>query len=176
MDENAKKKRLVQIYTGNGKGKTTAALGLALRAVGQGMKVIMIQFLKGGEAGGEYLFTAQYPYFQIVRTNTQSCFEQSDEELNATTRETLALARKTLAGSDYDIVILDEICTAVKNGYLTSAQVLELVDSKPDTTELVLTGRGATEDIIQRADLVTEMAMVKHPYSNGIPARKGIEY
>lgn len=176
MNKNAKTKGLVQVYTGNGKGKTTAALGLALRASGQGMQVIMIQFLKGGEPAGEHLFTAQYPCFEIVRLNKDSCFTQSEQELGATTKETLAFVTKTIAEANYDIVILDEVLTAVKNGHLASEQVLELIDTKPEATELVLTGRSATEDIIARADLVTEMALVKHPFEGGIPARKGIEY
>ncbi|MFC1951204.1 cob(I)yrinic acid a,c-diamide adenosyltransferase [Chloroflexota bacterium] len=176
MNKNAETKGLVQVYTGNGKGKTTAALGLALRVSGQGMKVTMIQFLKGGEPAGEHLFTANYPSFEIVRLNENSCFTQNNEELKKTAADTLAFAAKTLAENKYDIVILDEVLMAVKNGHLTSAQVLKLIDIKPEATGLVLTGRGATEDVIARADLVTEMALVKHPFERGIPARKGIEY
>jgi len=168
---------LIQIYTGDGKGKTTAALGLALRAGGQGMKVIIIQFIKGDRTGGEHLFAAQYHPFEIVQLNTGDSFTQSLEELRSTTEQTLAFAEKTILGGGYDdVVILDEIFVAVNKGLVSTEQVLSLMSKKPESMELILTGRGAPKEIIEQADLVTEMVAVKHPLIKGIKARRGIEY
>lgn len=167
---------LIQIYTGDGKGKTTAALGLALRAGGQGMKVIIIQFIKGDRTCGEHLFAAQYHPFEIVQLNTGDSFTQSLEELRSTTEQTLAFAEKTILGGGYDMVILDEIFVAVNKGLVSTEQVLSLMSKKPESMELILTGRGAPKEIIEQADLVTEMVAVKHPLIKGIKARRGIEY
>lgn len=167
---------LIQVYTGDGKGKTTAALGLALRAVGQGLKAIIIQFIKGDCPCGEHLFATQHHLFDIVQLNTKSCFGQTSEELSSTTEQTLALAEKALLSGEYDVVILDEIFVAVNMGVVSIEQVLSLTSKKPDKTELILTGRMAPKEIIERADLVTEMVEVKHPFKKGITARKGIEY
>ena len=167
---------LVQVYTGEGKGKTTAALGLALRAAGQDMKVIIIQFVKGGPTCGEHLFVARYHPFEIVQLNTGNSFTQTTEELRPVTEQTLSLAEKTLTEGKYDVVILDEIFAAVNTGLITTAQVLDLMKKKPEKAELVLTGRDAPAEVIQKADLVTEMLVIKHPFTKGIPARRGIEY
>jgi len=167
---------LIQVYTGDGKGKTTAALGLALRAAGQGMKVIVIQFIKGDPACGEHLFTSQCPLFDIIQVNPESSFDQTVEELKPTTEETLAFAEKVLLGGEYDVVILDEILVAINMGVVSTERILSLISKKPEPTELILTGRGAPEEIIKQADLVTEMVAVKHPFTRGISARRGIEY
>jgi cob(I)alamin adenosyltransferase len=169
-------KGLIQVYTGDGKGKTTAALGLALRAVGQGMKVIIIQFIKGDPTCGEHLFAAQYRPFEIVQLNTKSRFDQTLEELRPPTEKTLAFAEETILGGDYDVVILDEIFVAVNKGLVSTEQVLNLMSSRPEEMELILTGRGAPREIIQKADLVTEMLAINHPSTKGIAARRGIEY
>ena len=169
-------KGLVQVYTGNGKGKTTAALGLALRMAGQGGKVIIIQFIKGGSLGGEHRFAEKYQAFNIVQPNTENSFTQSLEELRPVTEKTFSLALRAASSGDYDMVILDEILVAVGKGLLSTAQVLDLINQKHEKVELVLTGRGATPEITERADLVTEMVAVKHPLSRGVPARPGIEY
>lgn len=179
MSDRAEKKipkRLIQVYTGDGKGKTTAALGLALRAVGQGMKVIIIQFVKGDRTCGEHIFVSKYHPFDIVQPNIKSSFTQPREELRLTTEQTLAFAKETVLGGEYDMVILDEIFVAVSKGLITVEQVLNLLSQKPERVELILTGRGAPEEVIQQADLVTEMVAVKHPFTKGIPMRKGIEY
>jgi len=165
----------IQVYTGNGKGKTTAALGLALRAAGRGMRVVVIQFLKG-ETSGEQLFAARYHLFEIVQLNKGNCFRQTLDELRPITGQTLSLAEEKLTKGDYDIIILDEIFTAVSRELITTAQVIDLLDKKPENVELVLTGRKAPREVIERADLVTEMAAVKHPFSEGVKGRKGIEY
>ena len=167
---------LIQVYTGDGKGKTTAALGLALRAVGQGMKVIVIQFIKGDRTCGEHLFAAQYHPFEIVQLNPGDSFAQSLEELRSTTEQTLAFTEKTIFGGDYDVVILDEIFVAVNKGLVSTEQVLSLMSKKPEPMELILTGRGAPKKIMEQADLVTEMVAIKHPFTKGITARRGMEY
>ncbi len=167
---------LIQVYTGDGKGKTTAALGLALRAVGQGMKVIIIQFIKGDFTCGEHLFAARYYPFDMVQLSTKSSFDQTFEELRSCAEQTLAFAEKTILDGGYDIVILDEILVAVNKGLISTDQVLSLMGKKPESMELILTGRGAPKEIVEQADLVTEMVALKHPFTKGIKARKGIEY
>ena len=167
-------KGLIQVYTGNGKGKTTAALGLALRAVGQGMKVIVIQFIKGRTCG-EHLFTAKYHPFDIVQLNIGDSFTQTLDELRPVTEQTLAFSEEAIVGGSYDMVILDEIFVAVSKGLITTEQVKDLINKKPEGMELILTGRGASKEIIQQADLVTEMTAIKHPLTRGITVRRGIE-
>ena len=178
MDNSGYKleKGLVQVYTGSGKGKTTAALGQALRAVGQGMKVSIIQFVKGDRNCGEHFFAEKYHLFDIVQLNRSDSFNQSLEELKPVTEQTLALAEETITKGVYDMVVLDEIFTAVNKRLITTEQVIDLISKKPEQLELILTGRGAPPEVIQLADLVTEMKAVKHPYTRGIPARKGVEY
>ena len=171
-----KSKGLVQVYTGEGKGKTTAALGLALRAVGQGMKVIVIQFIKGDSSCGEHLFARKHQPFDIVCLNKGDSFTQTPAELRPVTEQTLAFAEDTLQKGEYDVVILDEIFIALSKGLITTPQIVALMAKKPAKVELVLTGRGAPREVIERADLVTEMVAVKHPFDRGIRARKGIEY
>jgi len=179
MSDKVKKrcsKGLIQVYTGDGKGKTTAALGLALRAVGQGVKVIIIQFVKGDSTCGEHLFAAKYHPFDIVQLNTENSFARTLEELRPVTERTLAFAREAILSGNYDMVILDEIFIAVSKGLISSEQVEDLMSQKPKEMELILTGRGASDGVIQQADLVTEMIAVKHSFTKGITARRGIEY
>ena len=123
-------KGLIQVYTGDGKGKTTAALGLALRAVGQGMKVIIIQFVKGDHTCGEHLFAVKYHPFDIVQLNTADSFTQTLDELRPVTEQTLAFAEEAIVGGSYDMVILDEIFTAVSKELLTTKQVMNLITQK----------------------------------------------
>ena len=171
-----KRKGLVQVYTGNGKGKTTAALGLAMRMAGNGGKVIIIQFLKGGSPCGEHRFIEKFHPFDIVKLNKGNALKQSAEELRPTIERSYSLATETLKHSNCDLVILDEILVAQAKGLLSAAQVLELIAIRPAHVELVLTGRGATPEVIERADLVTEMKEIKHPSQKGVMARPGIEY
>jgi cob(I)alamin adenosyltransferase len=168
-------KGLVHVYTGDGKGKTTAALGLAMRAAGQGMKVAFIQFLKGLPSG-ELLFAQQYKPFEIVQISVGDSFKKSKEQLSQEAQQTLAYAKQEIVSGKYDLVILDEIFIAIHQGLITVKQVLDLLDAKPSSVELVLTGRKASPEIVQRADLVTEMLLIKHPFTGGITARRGIEY
>jgi len=169
-----KSKGLVQIYTGDGKGKTTASLGLAMRAVGRGFKVIMIQFLKGEESG-ELLFVSRYHPFEIVQLNDNNCFQQSEEELRVVVERTWTYAEENVLSEKYDLVILDEVFVAVSKGLLAAEDILSLMQRKPEQVELVLTGRNAPSEVVKEADLVTEMLMIKHPYTEGIGQREGIE-
>ena len=166
---------LVQVYTGDGKGKTTAALGLAMRASGQNKRVGFIQFLKN-EPGGEHFFVSRYHPFEIVQVSTENCFTGPEGKLRDEARQALALAREYLVSGSYDLLVLDEIFIAVWRKMITAGQVIELIEMKPESLELVLTGRYAPQEIIDRADLVTEMRAVKHPIRSGITARRGIEY
>ena len=168
-------KGLVHVYTGDGKGKTTAALGLAMRAVGQGMKVAFIQFLKGIPCG-EHLFVKQHKSFELVQISVGDSFKKSKEQSKKEAQQTLAYAEKEILSGKYDLVILDEVFIATSQGLITVKQVLDLLDAKPASVELVLTGRKAPPEVIQRADLVTEMLMIKHPFTEGTDARRGIEY
>ncbi len=178
-DEEKKSQRgLVQVYTGNGKGKTTAALGLALRAAGHGKKTVVIQFMKGeiyyGELGAAKMLA---PYLEIIQMGRPDFVNKSDPDPKDVrlAREALDLAKEIVAGRRYDIVVLDEINVALDFGLVDLADVIALIDARPPETELILTGRYAKKEIIDRADLVTEMREVKHPYNAGVEARPGIE-
>jgi cob(I)alamin adenosyltransferase len=169
---------LVQVYTGNGKGKTSAAFGLALRAIGRGLKVYVIQFIKGGFDYGELYIVDKLPNLTLKAFGrgkfvTEKPPEKEDVEL---AQEALALAEEVVKGGEYDIVVLDEVNVALNLKLITIEKVLELIKNKPEHVELVLTGRYASDEIIKVADLVTEMKKVKHPYDSVHQARKGIEY
>lgn len=167
-----------QIYTGEGKGKTTAALGLLLRAVGAGLSVRMFQFLKKGDYSELRALQSRFPDVEITQLGSGNFIMDPQnippEELRLA-REGFAAARKAILGGMYDLVILDEACGAVALGLLPEADVLALMRDKPERTELVLTGRGATPALIEACDLCTRMQPVKHYYEAGVPARKGIE-
>jgi cob(I)alamin adenosyltransferase len=168
----------VQVYTGNSKGKTTAALGLALRAVGRGFRVCMIQFIKGGGPYGEHLAAARLaPELTIIQTGRAGWVNKNnpDPEDRRLAAEAFALARRTVTAGEYDLVILDEINGAVGFGLIEVEAVLDLIRHKPAQVELVLTGRNADQRVIDAADLVTEMREIKHYYSVGVAAREGIE-
>ncbi len=168
----------VQVYTGNGKGKTTAALGLALRAVGRGLKVCMVQFIKGGGEYGEHLAAERLAPLLTIHQTGRDCWiykDRLDPQDIAIARGTLNLARETLTDGQYDLVILDEINGAAWFGLVTVEDILDLIKQKPEQVELVLTGRSADPRVIEAADLVTEMVEVKHYYQAGVPARTGIE-
>ena len=167
-----------QVYTGNGKGKTTAALGLAFRACGRGLRVLMIQFMKGGGPYGEHGAAEKLaPLLTIIPTGRPGWVRRPNPEPEdiRLAQEAFAQARAALISGEYDIIILDEINGAVSFGLVTVEEVLEVIRSKPPTVELVLTGRDASEEVIAAADLVTEMKEIKHYYRAGIPSREGIE-
>lgn len=166
----------IQIYTGNGKGKTTAALGLTLRAVGAGLKVYILQFAKG-MAYSELEALKRFEDQVTVRQCGQECFIHNDpvEEDVRLAREGFEEGRKALLSGNYDVVIFDEANIATYYNLVSEDEFLELMDQKPEHVEFILTGRKATDKLIARADLVTEMKEIKHYYERGIQARKGIE-
>ena len=167
----------VQVYTGDGKGKTTAALGLALRAVGRGLKVCVFQFIKGGGRYGEHLAAEKLaPLLTIIQTGRPGWVNTKDiAEDRHTAQEALVQAKELLTSGEFDLFICDEINGAVGFGLVDVEQVLELISRKPEKTELVLTGRNAPQQVLDVADLVTEMREIKHYYKAGVPARTGIE-
>jgi len=171
-------KGLAQVYTGDGKGKTTAAVGQAVRAIGRGLNVYMIQFLKKDNSSGEQdvlknlgiklqCFGGSYAFQRL----TQSEVKKAKEFFN----KIIDKIAKEIKEKQYDLVVLDEVNLLVKKGLLNKKEVVELIKNKPQNTELILTGRGADKGIIELADLVTECAKIKHPYDKKIKARKGIE-
>ncbi|MDQ7821769.1 MAG: cob(I)yrinic acid a,c-diamide adenosyltransferase [Candidatus Eremiobacteraeota bacterium] len=170
---------LVQVYTGNGKGKTTAALGLCLRALGHGLKVCLIQFMKGArDCYGESLIAPSLEgltVFQFGRAELVARDNPSPADFEEA-RAGLLEAQRQLKGRGCDLLILDEINVAVDFGLLGLNEVLSLIEEKPEDIELVLTGRNAPREIIEKAQLVTEMREIAHPFRKGVGARKGIDY
>lgn len=171
-------KGLVQVYTGNGKGKTTAALGLALRLCGHGGNVAIVQFMKGWEGYGEVVSLALLPHVRLERTGTADYVHKgqaSEVDLSEAQRG-IKQAAEWCSSGEFDLVILDEINVAVDYGLVEERQVLDILEGRPEWVEVVLTGRYAPESFIRIADLVTEMREVKHPYHAGLKAREGIEF
>jgi len=171
-------KGLVQVYTGNGKGKTSAAFGLALRAIGRGLKVYVIQFIKGGFDYGELYIVDRLPNLKLKAFGRGKFITQkpAGKQDVALAEEALSLAEKVVKSGKYDVVILDEINVTLHLRLINLNRVLELLKNKPPHVELILTGRYAPNKIVEVADLVTEMKEVKHPFNKGYEARKGIEY
>lgn len=170
---------LVQVYTGNGKGKTTAAFGLAIRAVGHGFQVYIIQFMKGRDDCGELEGLKRlWPECQLEHFGGQGWVQkgQQQEEHIHQAHKGFLRAQEIILSGEWDIVILDEIVNALWFGLIPESEVLELLSKKPLHVEVVLTGRNASQSLIERADLVTEMVLKKHPFEQGVMARLGIEY
>ncbi len=178
MEGQKLERGMIHIYTGNGKGKTTASIGLAFRATGQGFKVYMIQFMKGGIDYGELLHVENCPNFEIKQFGRPGFVnKENPEKIDIDfARQALEYADKIIKSGEYDVVILDEINVALEWKLIDIDDVISLIKEKPGEVELVLTGRYAPEKIIEIGDYVTEMVEVKHPYSKDISARKGIEY
>ena len=172
-------KGLVHVYTGDGKGKTTAALGLALRALGHGLRVYVIQFLKGNIDYGELEASRAFGDRFVVEQRGRETFvdpknpDPVDVEL---ARGALERSREVLASGEWDIVVLDEVSVAVAFGMIGPEEVLEAVEARAPHVEVVLTGRRAHPMFVEATDLVTEMRLVKHYYDRGVEARKGIEF
>jgi cob(I)alamin adenosyltransferase len=168
----------IQVYTGNGKGKTTAALGLALRAAGSGLKTYIAQFLKGRPAGEIEAAKKLSPLVRIEQFGREGFItvkDGPDDEDLSRARAGLEKALEAMLSGDYRIVVLDEVNAAVHFKILPESDVLDFLDKRPAGVEVVLTGRYAPDSFVARADLVTEMTAVKHYYERGVKAREGIE-
>jgi len=176
-----KKGGLVIVYTGGGKGKTTAALGMALRAVGYNYKICMIQFIKGSWHYGEIDSSKRLePEFEIIAAGKGFVGIIDDkspkEEHEKVARETIKICREKIQSGKYNIIILDEVNYAINLGLINVNDVLELIKTRPEGLNLVLTGNYAVPEIVELADLVTEMKEIKHPFQDGIKAKKGIDF
>lgn len=176
------KKGLVIVYTGDGKGKTTAALGLSLRAFGNNLKVLILQFIKGAQNYGELDAIKKLREFggNIFLKQCGEGFTgrgNKDKELHKkAAKDALKEAKDALLSKKWDMVILDEILYGVKFGLITQEELFSLIDLKDENTHLVLTGRGASDELIEKADLVSEVKCIKHPFQAGIKAQAGIEF
>lgn len=173
-----KNQGLVQVFTGNGKGKTSAALGAVLRAVGHGLKVYIVFFMKGKYPYGEFSTLPKLPNVDVASFGLRCLINPADINPEEIEQAKLALsaARKAMLSGNYDMVVLDEVNVAVYFKLIKLDEVVRLIGDKPQNVELVLTGRYADAKLIELADLVTEMVKLKHPYDKGVKARKGIEY
>ena len=172
---------LVIVYTGKGKGKTTAALGIVLRAVGHGYKVGMIQFIKGEWYYGELTSSKRLePEFEMIAAGRGFVGIIDDnhpiEDHQKAAKEAIQLAKQKITSGIYDIMILDEVNYAAKLNLISQQDILDVIAAKPEKTTLVLTGNHVPDSVIAAADLVTEMREIKHPYQNGIKAKKGIDF
>lgn len=171
---------LVHVYTGDGKGKTTVSLGLALRAIGWGLKVMMVQFIKGYCELGEIKFAESHPNSFAVHQFAIDLSRNIDDKkvLDRQTESEAAMefAESVVSSAEYDLVILDELSVAVDFGLIDVDRVVRLMQNKPKSVELVITGRNAHEKIVAAADYVTDLCMKKHPYEAGIQARMGIDF
>ena len=174
-------KGLIMVNTGDGKGKTTAALGLAVRAWGDGLRVLILQFIKGGWKYGELETFAKLGEIdgriEIRPLGLGLMSKDEDKEKHiAAAKEALKITEAELVSDEYDLIIMDEINYAVKFGLIAIEDVMALLDKKPAQLHVMLTGRDARPELIERADLVTEMSLIKHPFQRGIKAQKGIEF
>jgi cob(I)alamin adenosyltransferase len=169
---------LVHLYTGDGKGKTTAALGLALRAAGHNFRVHIVCFMKGSYPYGEWAALSRLPGVRVSLFGHDHFVdpEHVRPEEKEEARRALDCARQAVHSGQYDVVILDEVAVATGWKLLDTASVLQLIREKPENVELVLTGRYADRALIEAADVVTEMVKIKHPYDRGIESRRGIDH
>lgn len=173
------KKGLIQIYTGEGKGKTTAAVGLAVRAKSRGLKVLFVQFMKNKNIGGEITLLKKL----LIKTK---CFEKvcspffnpkhNKEKIKRETNKAISFLNKTFAENKFDLVILDEFNCLIDQKLINKSDALKLISNKPNNMELVLTGRCRPKELKDIGDYITEMKPLKHPFKKGIKARKGIEF
>lgn len=178
MDDKPPVQGLVELFTGNGKGKTSAALGAVLRAAGQGLRVHLIYFMKGDYPYGERKALARLPSVTFESFGHEHFIDPQNvkEEEREQARQALHAGREAVLGGKVDVVVLDEVNLAVAWNLIDVEDLLGLIDEKPANVELILTGRRADGRVIERADLVTEMVEVKHPFRKGIEARRGFEY
>lgn len=171
-------KGLFAIHTGNGKGKTTAALGLAFRALGHGHRVSIIQFIKGNRRTGEHKLAEQFPGLLDLRVTGRGFTWKSDdmEKDAALAKQAWELAKSVMQDGSYQLVVLDELTYLIKYGMVAEKEVLKAISDRPAQMHVVVTGRYATDLLIASADLVTEMKEIKHPYRAGVKAQKGFDF
>jgi cob(I)alamin adenosyltransferase len=172
-------KGLVQVFTGDGKGKTTAALGAILRAAGHGLNIFIIFFIKGNYAYGEFSTLGKLPNVRLASFGRRQFIDKNkeiDPEEKRQAEIALAAAREAINSGCYDLVVLDEINVALDYHLIAMDDVIDIIKNKPSHVELILTGRNADARLIEIADLVTEMVNIKHPFDKGVKARQGIEY
>lgn len=179
MDDSKKDNARIILFTGNGKGKTTAALGMVLRAAGHGLKVMVVQFVKADPQTGELAACSYLPAVEIVQTGRGFIPDKTSKQFPdhiLAASQGLEMAVQALSSGGYGLVVLDEICTAVDKGLLDEIVVIDAVKHASSDTCVVLTGRHATAGLISLADTVTDMQMVKHAFNKGRQAQKGVEY
>jgi cob(I)alamin adenosyltransferase len=169
---------MVQVFTGNGKGKTSAALGAVIRALGHGLKVFIVFFMKGKYPYGEFSTLSKLPNVDVASFGLRCLTDRANINPEEIEQAKLAMsaAREAMLSGNYNLVILDEVNVAVNFKLIELDEVVRLIGDKPRNVELILTGRYADARLIELADLVTEMVKIKHPYDKGVKARKGIEY
>jgi cob(I)alamin adenosyltransferase len=169
---------LVQIFTGDGKGKTTAAIGAVIRALGHGLRVYVAFFMKGDYPYGERSILSQLPNVTMASFGSRGFIDPANikPEEKEQAKRALAAVREVMLSGSYDLVVLDEVNLAAAWNLVELDEVLRLIDEKPEGVELILTGRRADSKLVKAADLVTEMLKIKHPYDEGVAAREGIEY
>lgn len=168
---------IVLVHTGDGKGKSTAAFGVAIRAAGCGQKVGLVQFIKGKWKTGEQAAIKRFPEVEHVVSGDGFTWDTQDREKDvASAMRGFEVVKRMLAGGEHDVVILDEVNVALSYGYLPEQELLRAIAARPEHVSVVLTGRGAPEALIEAADTVTEHVCVKHAFQAGIRARKGVEF
>ena len=172
------RKGLVQIFTGDGKGKTSAAIGTVVRALGHGLKVYIVFFMKGDYLYGERSILSQLPNVTMESFGSEEFIDPANikPEEKEQAKRALAAAREAVLSGSYDLVVLDEVNMAVAFNLVEVEEVLRLIEDKPEGVELILTGRQADSKLVKSAELVTEMLKIKHPYDEGVAGREGIEY
>ena len=168
----------LEVFTGDGRGKTSASLGIALRAAGHGLRVYIVFFMKGAFPYGEQKILATLPNITFARFGFEEFVDPNNvkPEEKEEARKALDAARNAMLSLNYDVVILDEVNVAASWKLIDIEEVLKLIDQRPENLELILTGRNADPRVIEKADVVTIMVKVKHPYDRGVLARKGIDY
>jgi cob(I)alamin adenosyltransferase len=179
--EPEKQQGLLVVITGNGKGKTTSALGMILRSVGHGLKVCLVQFMKGDIYAGEYdALKMLAPYVEHHLTGKGFCGIQGNpypyREHRANAQEAIKLAKQKIISGEFDVMVCDEINNALKLNLVDLEQVLDLIENKPPAMHLILTGRDAHPEVTARADTVSEVSEIKHAYRQGIEPQKGVDY
>jgi cob(I)alamin adenosyltransferase len=175
---NTSRRGMVELYTGDGKGKTSAAIGVVVRALGNGLRVYLSFFMKGNTPSGERNILASLPDIRVEIFGAAGFVSPGKikPEARRKAKEGLAAAREAMLSGDFDLVVLDELALAATWGLVSIDDVITLMTDKPEGVELILTGRLADARLVEAADLVTEMVKIKHPYDRGVQARQGIEY